>query len=292
MSEVDIGLVRRTRAENPGAISEALASRSRRPLLAADGKMMVIACDHPARGALGVGDNPQAMADREELLRRLVAALSVPGVDGLLATPDLVDDLVLLGALEDKIVVGSLNRGGLRGASFEMDDRFGAYTVDGLVRQGLDAAKTLTRIHYDDPGTAPTLESTAQAVSQAAEAKLPIMVEPFISTGAPGKISNDLSAEAVIRSIAIASGLGASSTYTWLKVPYVPEMERVMTATTLPTVILGGDPGNDSEGLFADWAHAMTLEGVRGLMVGRSLLYPSSGTTEDAVARAVEVVHG
>lgn len=54
----------------------------------------------------------------------------------------------------------------------------------------------------------------------------------------------------------------------------------------------GGDPGGDSEGLFTQWAHAMKLDGVMGLMVGRSLLYPSTGTTSDAVARAVDVVHG
>jgi len=232
------------------------------------------------------------MADREELLRRLVTALSVPGVDGLLATADLVDDLALLGALEDKVIVGSLNRGGLRGASFEMDDRFGAYTVAAAIDAGLDAVKTLTRINFSDPGTAGTLENTAHSVTRAAAAQMPILIEPFISEWIDGDVRNDLSAEAVIRSMAIAAGLGSSSAYTWLKIPYVQQMERVMAATTLPTVILGGDPGNDSDGLFSDWAHAMTIDGVVGLMVGRSLLYPQSGSTHDAVARAVEVVHG
>lgn len=292
MAHPDFSELRQLRAHSPEAVATALASRSRRPLLADDGRMMVIACDHPARGSLGVGGDPVAMADREELLRRLLDALAVPGVDGLLATPDLVDDLALLGALEDKIVVGSLNRGGLSGARFEMDDRFGAYSIAGIVDQGLDAAKTLTRINFDDEGSAATLEATAHAVTEAAAAKLPIMVEPFISRHENNKVQNDLSTDAVIRSIAIASALGTSSAYTWLKVPYVEHMERVMAATTLPAVILGGDPGGDSEGLFTQWAHAMKLDGVMGLMVGRSLLYPSTGTTSDAVARAVDVVHG
>lgn len=292
MSDLDFLSLRATRRENPEAIAKALASRQRRKLLRGDGKLMVIACDHPARGALSVGSDPYAMADREELLRRLVTALSVPGVDGLLATADLVDDLALLGALEDKVIVGSLNRGGLRGASFEMDDRFGAYTVAAAIDAGLDAVKTLTRINFSDPGTAGTLENTAHSVTRAAAAQMPILIEPFISEWIDGDVRNDLSAEAVIRSMAIAAGLGSSSAYTWLKIPYVQQMERVMAATTLPTVILGGDPGNDSDGLFSDWAHAMTIDGVVGLMVGRSLLYPQSGSTHDAVARAVEVVHG
>jgi DhnA family fructose-bisphosphate aldolase class Ia len=232
------------------------------------------------------------MANREELLQRLVVALEIPGVDGILATADLIDDLVVLGLLENKVVVGSLNRGGLQGASFEMDDRFGAYTVQGLVDRRLDAAKTLTRINYDDSGTASTLQATAHAVNEASEAKLPIMIEMFISHWEGKTIVNETNPEAVIRSIAIAQALGTSSAYTWLKIPYVKQMERVMEATTLPTVILGGDPVATDETLFDSWAHAMQIDGVRGLMVGRSLLFPNQGSTSDVVSRAVEVVHG
>src|SRR5690625_6476403 len=64
--------------------------------------------------------------------------------------------------------------------------------------------------------------------------------------GGPGtKVVNDLSPEAVIKSIHIAQGLGATSAYTWLKLPAVDDMERVMDATTMPTLILGGDPVDD-----------------------------------------------
>ena len=64
------------------------------------------------------------MASRSDLLDRLVTALARPGVDGVLGTPDILDDLLLLGALDGKVVIGSMNRGGLQGASFELDDRF------------------------------------------------------------------------------------------------------------------------------------------------------------------------
>ena len=50
--------------------------------------------------------------------------LSRPGVDGVLGTADVLDDLLLMGALEGKVVIGSMNRGGLQGATFELDDRF------------------------------------------------------------------------------------------------------------------------------------------------------------------------
>ena len=292
MSELDFSALRETRASNPGAIAQAFEKRRRRELLGADGKLMIVAADHPARAALGIGSEAMAMAHREDLLQRLATALENPGVDGVLATPDVIDDLALLGLLDNKIVVGSMNRGGLRGASFEMDDRFGAYSIESIVAAGLDFAKTLTRINFQDPGTADTLMSTANAVNDAVAAGVPIMIEPFISEWVEGSISNVLTPEAVIQSIAVVAALGGSSAYTWLKIPYVADMARVMDSTTLPTLILGGDRAGDMEALYAEWASALTLPGVRGLVVGRSLLYPASGNTGDAINRAVDIVHG
>ncbi|MCT2223187.1 class I fructose-bisphosphate aldolase [Microbacterium paraoxydans] len=267
-----------------------LRTRRRRELLGTDGKLFIVAADHPARGALGVGSDPMAMADRYDLLDRLATALRRPGVDGVLGTPDIIDDLAGLGLLDDKIVVGSMNRGGLRGASFEMDDRYGAYTIDELVAIGADFAKTLVRINLDDAGTAPTLQATAEAVTAAAAAGLPIMLEPFLSRWVDGRIVNDLTADAVISSIAIAAGLGASSTYTWMKLPVVEDMARVMAATTMPTLLLGGDSGADPDETFAAWEEALALPGVRGLTVGRTLLYPPDGDVVSAVDAAAGLV--
>ncbi|QLD13364.1 class I fructose-bisphosphate aldolase [Microbacterium oleivorans] len=287
----DFARLREIRASSPGDITEALRNRQRRTLLGDDGKLFIVAADHPARGALGVGNDPMAMADRYDLLDRLATALSRPGVDGVLGTPDIIDDLAALGLLDGKIIVGSMNRGGLRGASFEMDDRYGAYTVNAMAAVGIDFAKTLLRVNLDDAGTSPTLEATAEAVTQAAAAGLPIMLEPFLSRWVDGRIVNDLSTEAVISSIAIASGLGASSAYTWMKLPVVEDMERVMAATTMPTLLLGGDSGADPDETFAAWDDALSLPGVRGLTVGRTLLYPPDGDVADAVDTAASLVH-
>lgn len=292
MTTVDFAALRDTRARRPEAIALALAARSRRGITEGDGRLMIVAADHPARGALGVGADAAAMSNREGLLSRLVRALARPGVDGVLATPDIIDDLALLGALENKIVVGSLNRGGLSGASFEMDDRFGAYDIPAIVRDGLDFAKTLTRVNLGDPATAATLEATAHAITQAAHARVPIMVEPFLSEWSEGKVHNVLTAEAVILSISISAGLGNSSAYTWLKIPVVEDMARVMASTTLPTLLLGGDHKGDFGELMTQWSSALALPGVRGLVVGRSLLYPRSGEVESAIDSAVELVHG
>jgi len=287
----DFDRLRTVRASAPQTIGEALARRRRRDVLRGDGRLFIVAADHPARGALAVGANPAAMADRYDLLDRLALALSRPGVDGVLGTPDIIDDLAALGLLDDKIVVGSMNRGGLRGASFEMDDRVTAYDVPGMVDAGIDVAKALLRVNLDDAGTTSTLVAMADAVTRAAAAKLPIMLEPFLSRWDDGRVVNDLSTDAVILSIAIASGLGSSSAYTWMKIPVVDDMERVMAATTMPTLLLGGDSGADPDETFAAWEDALSLPGVRGLTVGRTLLYPPDGNVAAAVDIAAGLVH-
>ena len=280
------------RATDPGRIGRVLAQRPRAGLAGA-GRLMVIACDHPARGALGAGERPLAMADREDLLQRCVAALSRPGVNGFLGTAEIIEDLALLGALDGKLVWGSMNRIGLQGASFEMDDRFGAYDVEGIEASHLDGGKMLTRINYADPGSASTLKSSAEAIDSLSERGLNAMIEPFISRWEDGRIVNDLSEEAVIRSICIAQALGRSSAHTWLKLPCVSEpasMRRVMASTSLPSLILGGEVSADPEATRASWAAALELPGVRGLVVGRSRLYPRNDDVEAAVDAAVALL--
>src|SRR5664279_6573547 len=279
------------RVQEPGAIQRAADRRSRRNLIPEDGRLMIIAADHPARGANGVGDNPLAMGNRISLLERLEAALARPGVDGLLASPDILEDLLLLGALEGKVAIGSMNRGGLQGARFEFDDQFTGYDAQACADMGLNGGKTLTRIALDDPGTVNTMVATAKAINELAALKLMAMVEPFWSSRVDGKVRNDLSADAVIKSVGICSALGRTSAYTWMKLPVVPEMERVMESTTLPTLLLGGDNGGEPDETFAAWERALALPGVRGLTVGRTLIFPADGDVAQAVDTAARLVH-
>jgi len=279
-----IGELNEIRSRDPGRIERLLKARRKRQLFGPDGKLMIIACDHPARGALGAGGRATAMASRTDLLYRLVTAVTRPGVDGLLATADIAEDLLMLGVLEEKLVFASMNRGGLQGAAFEMDDRNTGYDVRGTIDAGFEGAKMLLRIDLDDPGTVATLERCGQAVTELNRAELIAMVEPFMSSRIDDKIVNDLSTDAVIKSVHIAQGMGASSAYTWMKLPVVHEMERVMDATTLPTLLLGGDPDSAPDETYAAWQAALQLPSVRGLVVGRTMLYPA----DDDVARAVD----
>lgn len=283
--------LRRIRATDPGAIARAAASRPRRPLAGPSGTLLIIAADHPARAALAVGDRPLAMADRYSLLERLLACLAHPRVDGVLATADIIDDLLVLGALDGRLAIGSMNRGGLAGSAFELDDRITGYDTDSLTAQHLDGGKMLCRIDPTDPGTVATLQATGRAVTRLAGSGLMAMIEPFwVTRSADGRVVNDLSTDAVIRSVAVASGLGGLSSHTWLKIPVVDGMEQVMAATTLPTVILGGDGTSSTEERVDSWGRALEIPGVRGLVVGRALLYPPDDDVAGAVAAAAALL--
>ncbi len=289
MSEL-LARLTRIRREEPTRIADVLHARQRRPLFNESGTLFLIAADHPARGVLKAGRNPRAMADRGELLRRLLIALGRPGVDGVMGTPDVVEDLGLLGALEGKVVFGSMNRGGLGGSVFELDDRFTAYTAEQIVADGLDGGKMMVRIADEDPGTLGTMAAAADAINELAAHQLPAMVEVFASRVVNGRAVNLEEVGALQRAMAIVSGLGRTSAHTWLKLPVVDDMVTLMSATSLPTVLLGGDPGPDAKATYARWERAMAVPQVCGLVAGRTLLYPDHGDVARAVDEASTVV--
>ncbi|MFJ9370358.1 aldolase [Nocardia sp. NPDC101769] len=280
-----------TRATDPEAVRRAYADRRRRANLLSDrGTLFLVAADHPARGALGVGADRTAMADRRTLLERLLIALANPAVDGVLGSPDIVEELLLLDAVHEKIVIGSMNRGGLAGADWEIDDRFTGYDAEALVKYRLDGGKMLLRLVDSDPGTIPTLEACARAVSELAEHGLMAMVEPLpYARDADGALTMHKDAASLQRAITVASGLGVTSAYTWLKIP-APDDVSVLDATTLPVVILGGAPSGDPESDLASWGAALRHDVARGLVVGRSLLYPPDGNVAGAVQAAAQVL--
>jgi len=283
-----------TRAAAPEAVARCARERRRMPPGGFAGRhdLLIVAIDHPARGALRVGDDPLAMADRRDLLGRVLTALAHPAVDGILATPDIIDDLLLLGALDGKLVFGSMNRSGLAGARWTIDDRFTAYDAQTIAAMGFDGGKMLLRIDLDDPGTNPTLEACARAVAGLAARNLLAMIEPLptLTTDDGVTLSNDPAR--FVAAVTVAAALGPSSAHTWLKLPAGPTAEPAIAATTLPVLLLGGDPGDDADAVFESWAQALAAPNVRGLVAGRALLYPDDGDVTAVVDRAAALLRG
>ena len=280
------------RVREPHSLQTALKGRRRRDLVGPDGNLLIVAVDHTARGMLAAGSDPLAVADRYTLLDRVMRALKVPGVDGVMASADILEELAWLGALDGVVAIGTMNRGGIIGARWELDDRLTAYDADHIEEFGLDGGKTLVRIEDTDAGVARTLEMVAALSTELADRKLMNMIEPLpYLIDENGRARLDSSTERLIKVVAIASGLGSSSAYTWLKLPASPDMDKVAGATTMPIVMLGGDPGADAARTFAGWQAAMAEPNVRGLVAGRALVYPEDGDVEGAVSAAAAIVH-
>lgn len=279
------------RINNPASLQKALKNRARRTVAGKDGKLMLLAADHTARGIIAAGNNPTAIADRFVLLDKLIRGLAVAGVDGVMASADILEELAWLGALEEKVAIGTMNRGGIIGATWELDDRLTAYDAERIKSMGLDGGKTLLRIDETDPGVARTIEMVAQVTTQLADLELVSMIEPLpYMKNSDGRAVLDPSEEKLIKVVSIASALGSSSAFTWLKIPAPANPERVAAATSCPILLLGGDPGSNWEEVFAKWEKALTVPNIRGLVPGRALLYGEELDVEAAVSRAAKMV--
>jgi len=298
-----LGRITDLRVSDPRRVESAAARRRRRDSLTSDGRLNLLAADHPARRVTAVGSDPLAMADRHDYLARVVRILLGGAVDGVMATMDLLEDLLLLGELlresggpaflDRKLLIASLNRGGLAGTSWELDDPMTGASAETVRRFGLDGGKLLLRIGDDDPGSLRTLTACADAISRMNELGLPTFLEPLpVERGADGRLKVQKEAGALARAAGVASALGNSSRYLWLKLPYCEGYERVARATTLPILLLGGESAGDPRPFLSAVSSALAAgSAVRGALVGRSVLYPGDRDPL-VVARAVDgIIH-
>ncbi|MBO2521796.1 MAG: hypothetical protein CW345_08340 [Firmicutes bacterium] len=289
----------RARLSRREAIREAAAARVRREHIAPDGKLLILAADHPARYVTGVGDDPVRMGDRLEYLARIVRILKSPLVDGVMATPDIFDELFLIdyllkeagkeSLLDGKVMIGSMNRTGLAGLEHEMDDRISSYTPQRLKELRLDGGKMLFRIDPDRNSrySIATIYSCAKAVEECDELGLDVFLEPLPVQRKESGYEVEMTAEALIKAVGVATALGGSSTRMWIKIPYVDGYHRVARSTTLPILMLGGAATGNPLQLIQSFERGLGEgDNVRGAMVGRNVLFPGDDDPF-AVAEAV-----
>lgn len=279
--------LRETRARLPELVRNRHASRHRRQVAGRDGRLLLIEADGPASADLAVGDDSEGLADRGEFLFRLVTALECPGVDGVIASADVIDDLLLLEVLEDRLAIGSMNHGGLAGSVFVLESRFSGYDADTVILGHLDGGKMGLRIDPLDLVTAGAIEACGHAVTGLAAGGVLALVAPCWCHRVGAGLEADLSPDALIRAVDVASGLGGRSQFTWLLVPAVDDLGHVMAATTLPALVLAGEAGVDDRRL----PDLLSVPGIRGMVVPGEMLYPVDGDVIAVVDRAVELVH-
>ncbi|WP_234572949.1 Cgl0159 family (beta/alpha)8-fold protein [Rhodohalobacter sp. 614A] len=288
------------RVHSPEFAEQVAQKRRRRDSFTTDGKINIVAADHPARGSLSVGNDMFAMADRHELLARLVSTLRCEKVDGVLASMDILEDLLILhgemqnhgkGFLDHKLLITSLNRGGIPGSVWELNDPITASDSETCVRFGIDAAKMLLRVDMSSKDTLQTILACADGVRDMNRQNLPVFLEPLPVKRVENRYQVIKKADELIPLLTLTAALGNYSRNIWLKIPYVEEFSRVVGSGTLPIVILGGDRSGQREMIRSVEKAMESGHQVRGAMLGRNVLYPNEGTPVSVAETIGNIIH-
>ncbi len=291
------------RVTDPDLPFRSAAARIRRTQLAPTGKLLIVAADHPARHIVKSGANPLAMADRRDYLARIVRVLTSPRVDGVMATMDILEDLFALDAvlqaagapslLNGKLLIASLNRGGLAGSAWEMDDPVTGVTPAACQEWHLDGAKFLLRVDLTDTASLKTILAATRAINECSAAGLPMFLEPLPVKRGESGFGVIKTAEALAKLAGVASALGNTSRRLWLKLPYCSGFETVAQSTSLPILLLGGESAEDPQPFLRELFLALRAgPNVRGALVGRNVLYPGAEDPLAVAAGAGGIVHG
>lgn len=290
------------RVTEPERSLQVAKERKRREQLTTNGRLNILAADHPARRVTRVGDNPLRMADRHEYMARILRVMMSESVDGLLATMDILEDLLILhdlmrksggpAFLDDKLLIASFNRGGLLGSSWEIDDPLSGPTAASCAEWRLDGAKILLRLCDSEPDSLKTLLATVRAITELNAVGLPMFLEslPVVKTDNGYAIIK--TAEELARTAGAASAMGDSSRYLWLKLPYCENYEMVAQATTLPILLLGGESIGDATPFLRELAAGLKAgPNVRGALVGRNILYPGDDDPLAIIESVGGIIH-
>lgn len=290
------------RVQSPDIVAQEATARKLRRNLTLKGRLVILAADHPARMVTSVGQDPLLMGDRLQFLGRIMRVLTCREVDGVMGTPDVIDEIFLAnylyreatGAslLDERLLIGSMNRGGLAATVFEMDDTMTGYSVPGVLRLRLDGAKVMFRLDPNSVDSAKTIVYCAEAIRQCGHARLPIFVEAYPVELREGTYRLRGTPEALVKVVGVAAGLGDTSAYTWLKLPYMDGYEKVARATTCPILLLGGPAKGDPTHTMREFYSGLQAgPNVRGALVGRNALFPGADDPRAAAAGIAAIVH-
>ena len=290
------------RVQDPEFAWRSARSRIRRDRLAPGGKLNILAADHPARRVTRVGDNPLAMCDRHEYLARILRVLAGSRVDGVMATMDILDDLLIVDGLlreaggepllDGKLAIASLNRGGLAGSAWELNDPVTGPSPAACQELKLDGVKVLLRVDDSEPASLQTLLACARVVSESSARALPVFLEPLPVTRTEKGYVVVKTAEALSRLAGVASALGDGSRYLWLKMPYCEDYRAVARSTTLPILLLGGESAGDAAPFLRQLRSGLEAgSNVRGALVGRNVLYPGAEDPLAVAGAAGGIIH-
>jgi fructose-bisphosphate aldolase, class I len=243
---------------------------------------LILAADHRARGVL-------TTENWAEFFGSLAKAL--PSCDGLLATAQPLEGLASAGHLSaGHRTYLSINRTGLAGSVFELDDRLVA-SVGRAASDGWTGVKHMTRIDMDDPLTASALELLGTVLEQSRSAGLEALIEPLVWS--EGRVRRDT--DAIVLAAVVAHDMGAPV----IKVP-VPAarpgaerrraVARVVASVGVPVLFLGGPRSDTGRDRVLDEVRDVMAGGGAGMAMGRTVYQDPDPAEMASLVNAI--VHG
>lgn len=265
------------RVRRPEAIVDRLTTR-RRPdqPVPNDGQLVLLACNHKVDPRTG------APVDRRELLDRIIEALSIPEVDGVIASADLLEELTLLNVLEHRLAFCSASGNPHIGALSGLDSSTGGVTSSTIAASHFDGAVLSHR--WGPTGSIRTSQSwcVAADVAEFAAHELPAILDLYISDP-QGRAEFDTSWTDWIDPLHATTSALATGAGVWITVPAISGLSNLAEATGFPMLMRDTDvPIHPSA-----WDHFFQSDlplTIRGMIPGLSALFPIEGSVAEATA--------
>lgn len=246
------------RVRRPTVISLRLGSRRRREHpIPVDGRLVLIAANQVHDPRTG------AAVDRRELLDRIVEALSVPEVDGVVGSADVLEELTLLNVLERRLAVCS-----------------GPGEKSGL------SASAITRSHFDAAQLATcgaTPMRIADEVATLQAAGLPTLIDVIRPDDDP-RSEWDTPWQEWVEPMRAATAALSTGPGVWLSLPAINGMSTLAAQTAFPVLVRDADVPIDPAAWQALFEQPLPIT-VRGMIAGPSALFPLDGSVAEATGR-------
>lgn len=250
-------------------------------------QLVFAAADHNARMITEYKSNPIGLSNRREYLTRLIRMLQSDKVDGVEATPDIIEDLILVNYLfrergwkdflRGKMLVGTVNRGGLKDTVWEMDDLRSCFTVDRIVGLRMDGVKFMIRLNPADARARKTLEYCAATINEAAAHGLPVFVEGLYVDTVDGRFVMRTDSVSLCKVVGVVGALGCTAANKWIEVPLNQEYTVPVSATTCPVLVVPDERAEKPLDVIKEYTEQIGISyQVRGILLGRNVMYNES----------------
>lgn len=265
------------RVRRPESLAERLTSR-RRPMqpVPADGQLVLLACNHR------IDPRSDTVVDRRELLDRIIEALSIPEIDGVIASADLLEELTLLNVLEHRLAFCTASGDPYIGAVSGSPASCGGVSSATIVASCFDGAVLSRR--WGDETTLRTSQpwSVAADVAEFAAHRLPTIVDLTLRDP-DGRDEFDTPWTDWIEPLHTTTSGLATGAGLWITVPAIDGLAHLAEATGFPVLIRD----TDVPILPAAWGGFFGSElplTIRGMIPGVSALFPLEGSVAEATA--------